>query len=113
MPNLSVAVDGHDIMVWQPNSALSVTYRRQGRVLVALNPMRNDPAPEELNFLVKAWRAVFAEAQSLGWLYYLQRCWTRVAQKRVWVHETGPSPPNHRCPSLRIRGDGSMQLAMA
>jgi hypothetical protein len=50
-------------------TGFSVTYRREGRVLVADNPMRTDFSPEELNFLVQAWRAVFAKAQSLGWLY--------------------------------------------
>jgi hypothetical protein len=46
-----------------------VTYRREGRVLVALDPMRNDPHGEELNFLIRAWKAAFAKAQSLGWPY--------------------------------------------
>jgi len=45
-----------------------VTYRRTGRVLVALDSMRNDPKGEELIFLVRAWKAVVAKAQSLGWL---------------------------------------------
>jgi len=31
--------------------------------------MRINPSAEELNFLVRAWKAVFAKAQSLGWLY--------------------------------------------
>ena len=34
--------------------------------MVAVDPMRNDPTPEEL---VRAWKAAFAKAQSLGWLY--------------------------------------------
>jgi hypothetical protein len=66
MPDLSVAVDRHDITVSKPSSGLSVTYRRTGRVLVALDPMRNDPHGEELSFLVRAWKAAFAKAQSLG-----------------------------------------------
>jgi hypothetical protein len=65
MTELSVAVDRHEIVVSKPSSGFSVTYRRTGRVLVALDPMRNDPAPKELIFLV---RAAFAKAQSLGWL---------------------------------------------
>jgi hypothetical protein len=48
---------------------LSVTYRRQGRILEAIEPMRNDPSAEELIFFVLAWKAAFAKAQSLGWLY--------------------------------------------
>jgi len=69
MPDLSVAVDHHDIIVTKPSDGLSVTYRKEGRVLVAVETMRNDPTGEELNFLVRAWKAAFAKAQSLGWLY--------------------------------------------
>jgi hypothetical protein len=68
MPDLSVNVNRNDIMVSKPSSGLSVTYRRTGRVLVALDSMRKDPKGEELIFLVRAWNAAFAKAQSLGWL---------------------------------------------
>ena len=68
MPDLSVDVNRNDIVVSKPSSGLSVTYRRTGRVLVALDSMRNDPKVEELMFLVRAWNAAFAKAQSLGWL---------------------------------------------
>ena len=69
MPDLSVAVNRHDITVSKPSMGLSVTYRRLGRVLEAVESMRNDPSAEELIFLVRAWKAAFAKAQSLGWLY--------------------------------------------
>jgi len=68
MPDLSVNVNRNDIVVSKPSSGLSVTYRRSGRVLVALESMRRDPKREELMFLVRAWNAAFAKAQSLGWL---------------------------------------------
>ena len=68
MPDLSVDVDRNDIVVSKPSSGLSVTYRRAGHVVVVLDPMRNDPKGEELRFLVRAWNAAFAKAQSLGWL---------------------------------------------
>ena len=68
MSDLSVNVNRNDIVVSKPNSGLSVTYRRTGRVLVALDSMRKDPRGEELIFLVRAWNAAFAKAQSLGWL---------------------------------------------
>ena len=68
MPDLSVAVNHHDITVSKPSVGLSITYRRQGRVLEATEPMRNDPSAEELIFLVRAWKTAFAKAQSLGWL---------------------------------------------
>jgi len=68
MHDLSVDVNRDDIVVSKPSSGLSVTYRRTGRVLVALDSIRNDPKGVELIFLVRAWNAVFAKAQSLGWL---------------------------------------------
>ena len=69
MSDLSVTVDRYDIIVTNPSFGLSVTYRKEGRVLVPVEPLRNDPTREELNFLVRAWKAAFAKAQSLGWLY--------------------------------------------
>jgi len=45
-----------------------VTYGTLRRELVALDSMRNDPKGEELVFLVGAWNAALAKAQSLGWL---------------------------------------------
>jgi hypothetical protein len=68
MPDLSVELNRNDMVVSKPSSGLSVTYRRTGRVLVALDSMRKDPKGEELIFLVRAWNAAFAKAQSLGWL---------------------------------------------
>jgi len=47
-----------------------VTYRREGRTLVADDVTRkSDPNAEELILLVRAGKAAFAKAQSLGWLY--------------------------------------------
>jgi hypothetical protein len=69
MPDLLVEVRGKEIVVSKPSDGLSVTYRREGSVLVAADLKRSDPSPEELNFLVEAWRAAFAKAQKLGWLY--------------------------------------------
>jgi len=66
MPDLSVAVDHHDITVSKPSLGFSI---RLGRILEATEPMRNDPSGEELIFLVRAWKAAFAKAQSLGWLH--------------------------------------------
>ena len=69
MPDLSVEVDRHDIIVSKPSAGLSITYRRQGRILEATQPLRIDPSAEELIFLVRAWKIAFAKAQSLGWLH--------------------------------------------
>ena len=66
MSDLSVNVNRNDIVISKTSSGLSVTYRRTGRVLVALDSMRNDPKGEELVFLVRTWNAAFAKAQSLS-----------------------------------------------
>ena len=67
--NIRLIYHRHDIVVSQPSMGLSVTYRRQGRILETIEPLRIDPSAEELNFLVRAWKAAFAKAQSFGWLY--------------------------------------------
>jgi hypothetical protein len=69
MPDFSVAVDGRDIVVSKSSAELSVTYRKQGRVLVAPELWRIDLSAEELNFYVRAWKAACAKARSLGWIY--------------------------------------------
>ena len=70
MPHLSLNVDPHRIAVSEPGTEFSVIYRREGSVLVADDVMRkDDPSAEQLVFLVQAWKAAFAKAQSLGWLY--------------------------------------------
>jgi len=70
MPDLSVSVDRHGIVVSEPGTKFSVIYRREGSVLVADDLMRkSDPSAEQMVFLVQAWKAAFAKAQSLGWLY--------------------------------------------
>ena len=70
MPDLSVKVRGREMVVSEPSDGLSITYRREGSVLIADLAMRTaDPSPQELTFLVRAWKAAFAKAQSLGWLY--------------------------------------------
>jgi len=48
MPDLSVAVDHHDITVSKPSLGLSITHRRQGRILEAVESLRIDPSAEEL-----------------------------------------------------------------
>ena len=70
MPDLSVEVHDRDIIVAQPSVGLSITYRKEAYapMLVAVNDMRRDPTPEELQFLPRAWKAAFEKARSLGWL---------------------------------------------
>jgi hypothetical protein len=37
-------------------------------MLMALEPMRDDPDSEAAEFLVQAWKAAYAKAKELGWL---------------------------------------------
>jgi len=68
--SLSVTVNRHGIVVSEPGTEFSVIYRREGSVLMADDLMRkDDPSAEQMVFLVEAWKAAFAKAQSLGWLY--------------------------------------------
>jgi hypothetical protein len=67
MPDFSVAVDGQCIVVSKPSAGFSVTYRKQGRVLVAPELWRRNHSDEELNFYVRAWKAACAKARELGW----------------------------------------------
>jgi len=68
MPDLSVEVRGQDIIVTKPSQGLAVTYRKEGPMLVALEPVRDRLGAEEAAFLVRAWRAVYDKAKTLGWL---------------------------------------------
>ena len=70
MPDLSVTVRDRDIIVAKPSAGFSVTYRKVSRspMLVAIDSMRYDPDPDHLKFLVRAWRAAFEKAKTLGWL---------------------------------------------
>jgi hypothetical protein len=36
-------------------------------LLVALDPIRDDPDAETAKFLVEAWKAAYAKAKALGW----------------------------------------------
>ena len=68
MPDLSVEVRGKDIVVTKPSQGLAVTYRKEGPMLVALDPVRDRLGAEEAAFLARAWRAVYDKAKTLGWL---------------------------------------------
>jgi hypothetical protein len=70
MAHGSWATRRHGIVVSEPGTEFSVIYRREGSVLVADDLIRkSDPSAEQMVFLVQAWKAAFAKAQSLGWLY--------------------------------------------
>jgi hypothetical protein len=69
MSDVSVEVRDGDIIVRRPDGH-PITYRRvdEGPVLIALDPMRDDPDKERTQFLVQAWNAAYAKAKALGWL---------------------------------------------
>jgi hypothetical protein len=71
MPDLSVEVRGHEIVVTKPSHGLQVRYRKLGRspMLVSDDVMqRGKPDTNELKFLVRAWNAAFAKAKELCWI---------------------------------------------
>jgi len=70
MPDFSVKVRDRDIIISKPSAGFQVTYRKASRSprLVAIDSMRDDPDPEKLKFLVRAWKAAFEKAKALGWL---------------------------------------------
>lgn len=70
MPPLIVEVRDCDIEVRRPETGHSVIYRRasDGPMLIALDPLREDPDAERSKFLAEAWKAAYAKAKVLGWL---------------------------------------------
>ena len=70
MPDLSVEVRGHEIVVTKPSQGLQVTYRKLGRspMLMCDDLMRGNLHNDELKFLVSAWNAAFAKAKELYWI---------------------------------------------
>jgi hypothetical protein len=70
MPDLSVEVRGEDIIVTKPSQRLAVTYRRAGPMMVALDRVPDRLGREEAAFLVRAWKAVYDRAKTLGWLQH-------------------------------------------
>jgi hypothetical protein len=70
MPDLSIEVREHEIIVTKPSQGLQVRYRKLGKspMLVSDDPMPNKPNNDELNFRVRAWNAAFAKAKELCWI---------------------------------------------
>ena len=70
MSSLFIEVVDDAIVIRDPSADFAVTYSRglERGVLVADNSLRHDPSRAELDFLVAAWKAAYAEAKALGWL---------------------------------------------
>ena len=64
MPDLSVEVRGHEIIVTKPSQGLEV----RSPMLVSDDVMRGKPTADELKFMVRAWKAAFARAKELCWI---------------------------------------------
>jgi hypothetical protein len=70
MPDLSVEVRDRQIVVTKPSQGLSVTYVKDAYspLLVAQDPMRDDPDSETAKFLARAWKAAYSKAKELSWI---------------------------------------------
>ena len=70
MAALTVKVRGRDIVVTEPGTGLSVTYRRVPDVptLVALRPLPSGSDARTAKFLADAWEAAYGKAKDLDWL---------------------------------------------
>ena len=70
MAALTVKARGRDIVVTEPGTGLSVTYRRVPDVptLVALRPLPSGPDARTAKFLADAWEAAYGKAKDLDWL---------------------------------------------
>ena len=71
MASLSVEVLSDHIVIRDPSTGFSVTYRRayERGALIADDNLRHEPSRAELSFLAAAWKAAYAEAKALGWLW--------------------------------------------
>ena len=66
MPDLSVEVRGQDIIVTKPSLGLAVTYRKEGPMLVALDPVRDHLDADEAAFLVRGLASGLRQSQNAG-----------------------------------------------
>jgi hypothetical protein len=63
-------MNDRDIVVSQPESGFSVTYRKEGEapMLVAINGFGRTEDPSEVFFWADAWKAAHKKAVAMGWL---------------------------------------------
>ncbi len=64
-------VNDRDIVVSQPESGFSVTYRkdREAPMLVAIDGIGRSEDRAKLNFWMQAWKAAYQKARAVGWLH--------------------------------------------
>jgi hypothetical protein len=68
MTPLKIEVSKSKIVVTKPNSNLAVTSVKDGSLLVAEDTFQDDPAPDQLSFLVRAWKVPYVRAKELHWI---------------------------------------------
>ena len=63
-------INDRDIVVSQPESGYSVTYRKDGDapMLFAINGIDRSDDPSKVRFWAHAWKAAHQKALSVGWL---------------------------------------------
>ena len=63
-------IGGRDIVVSNPESGLSITYRKEGSapMLVAVDGIDGSSEPSKLKFWAQAWKAAYQKARAMGWL---------------------------------------------
>jgi len=63
-------IGGRDIVVSNPESGLSITYRKDGwaPMLIAVDGRDGSSEPGKVKFWAQAWKAAHKKARALGWL---------------------------------------------
>jgi len=63
-------IGGRDIVVGNPESGLSITYRKDGLapMLVAVDGIDGSLEASKVKFWAQAWKAVYQKARAMGWL---------------------------------------------
>ena len=63
-------IGGRDIVVSNPESGLSITYRKDGLapMLVAVDGIEGSSEAPKLKFWAQAWKAAYRRARTLDWL---------------------------------------------
>jgi hypothetical protein len=64
-------INNRDIVVSQPESGFSVTYRKDGDypMLFAINGIDRSDDPAKVRFWAQAWKAAHNKARLVGWLH--------------------------------------------
>jgi hypothetical protein len=63
-------ITDRDIVVSQPETGFSVTYRKDGDapMLFAINGIDRSDDPPKVKFWAQAWKAAHQKAREVGWL---------------------------------------------